>query len=743
MKSKREAVNYIKNFQNNDGVSRYYFNEIRKNKNFGKSINKHIQNSSIFLEPVYKKRKAELLNQQRFSITQNNSPNNNLKKINNLKSKYSGESFHHKKKSPLKNQNDSDSLISTCEYKSKNELLKQNSEIKKSNYKNKIEVNNIPNNNIIIDINDSNGSLNSGNYVDESHSLTEYKDEYKNIKKYIDHKLEKEIKKLKNNKKEEDINLVKEEYNKLKKEYDHLKETHLKLINEYNIMKNRNRKLNYERFEISRNLDEIYNSQTPNDNIDILCATIDNLEEENNALKNKLKNASSFLQNEKITHFQLCFISEVTKKGEDNYIKIKKYHTPDKYNKNENHFKRFIEINNNENFKKLKDNYNDLNEKYNYLKNEFIKIMNEFNSIKKQENTTNLNFEKSFCILNQASENITDVCNFSFKDINQNEELKCSLEKKIVNYPSNFYANSIIQCLVNVNKLFIYFLNDFPKNSLGLKKKNSKNIKILNSFHSLIEDISKNKDNFSYNNSETLNNFKEVISEYNPKIFDLNCKDFLLNLLQIFHDEFNYLDNKIIFRTKSYNNLNDFNKDYNIKNSSIISDLFFGTFEYKRQCKLCQNITFSFEKFKFLSFGICKQYKNEFNIYNGFEDNEKAKSLSYQCNNCRRFCEFECSYKIIEPPKELLININYSRFKPSKINFDNKIDITKFVNSDFGTSNEYRINCVCSKTESNYITYCWNRDNEKWYIFDNSSFKECDEKDIYLGDPYLLLYEKI
>jgi hypothetical protein len=112
-----------------------------------------------------------------------------------------------------------------------------------------------------------------------------------------------------------------------------LEKTHLKLIDECNILKDRNRKLNYERFEINKNLDEMYNSQTLNYNYDILQLAIDNLEEENKALKNKLKSTtSSFFQNEKITHFQLCFISEITKKG-DNYIKIKKYHTPDKYKK--------------------------------------------------------------------------------------------------------------------------------------------------------------------------------------------------------------------------------------------------------------------------------------------------------------------------------------------------------------------------------------------------------------------------
>ena len=719
MKSKRESVDLNKIFKFQDGVSRNYFNEIRKNKNSGKSSNKHIKNSTLFFEPVYQKRKIEAA---RYSITQNNSPKNDLKNINNLKPEYTGKTFNLKKK-----------LLSSHQNKSTNELLKQKSERKKNNSKNRIGVNYSPNQNIIIGINDTNESLNSsnsGNYDDDSYSLNEYK----NIKKYIDSNIKKEIKKLKY-REEDDINLVKEEYNKLKKEYDHLKKIHLNLKNEYNKIKNMNRKLNYERFEINKNLDEIYNSQPQNENYDILFKTIDNLEEENKKLKNILNSKSSFLQNEKITHFQLCFISEITKKGDNE--KIKKYHTPDKYNKKDNIYNKLIEINNNENFKKLKDNYNDLYEKYKYLKN-------EFNIIKKQENTNkNINLEQSFCILNQASENIIDDCNFSFKDVNHNEEPKCLLGKKINSYSSNFYVNSIIQCLVNVKKLFVYFLNDFPKNSSKLKQKNSQNIKVLDAFHSLIEDISKNKDNFSYNNSVSLNNFKKVVSIYNSKIFDLNCEDFLLNLLQIFHEEFNYLDNKHFFKSKSYKTFNEFNKNYNKNNSSIISDLFFGTAEYKKQCSFCKNITFVFEKFKFLSFGTCKKYKNEFNIYNGFEDNEKAKSLSYQCNNCRRFCEFECSYKIANPPKELLININYSRFKPPKIDFDKKIDITKFVNPNFGTNNKYIINCVCSKIESNYFTYCWNRDNEKWYIFDNSSFKECEEKDIYLGYPYLLLYERL
>ena len=81
--------------------------------------------------------------------------------------------------------------------------------------------------------------------------------------------------------------------------------------------------------------------------------------------------------------------------------------------------------------------------------------------------------------------------------------------------------NSIIQCLLHVNKLTEYFLNDYPKSSLELKQKN-KNIiskgKISDTFHSLIQEIVKNNGKYSLQNFLPLNNFKEVICTYNQKI---------------------------------------------------------------------------------------------------------------------------------------------------------------------------------------------------------------------------------
>ena len=56
---------------------------------------------------------------------------------------------------------------------------------------------------------------------------------------------------------------------------------------------------------------------------------------------------------------------------------------------------------------------------------------------------------------------------------------------------------------------------------------------------------------------------------------------------------------------------------------------------------------------------------------------------------------------------------------------------------------ELIVSAIRMKQKTKNISYCWNKDNEKWNIFDDSSFNECEEKDIYLGNPYLLLYERL
>ena len=100
----------------------------------------------------------------------------------------------------------------------------------------------------------------------------------------------------------------------------------------------------------------------------------------------------------------------------------------------------------------------------------------------------------------------------------------------------------------------------------------------------------------------------------------------------------------------------------------------------------------------------------------------------------------------------MIINIDYGKnkkYQPSDIKFDEIIDITKYVNFKFGTPLRYQITGICTHLRNSgffghYIAFCKNKENEKWYSFNDSSCNEIKNNDeIYKGSPYILLFEKI
>ena len=346
---------------------------------------------------------------------------------------------------------------------------------------------------------------------------------------------------------------------------------------------------------------------------------------------------------------------------------------------------------------------------------------------------------------------------------------------------SNYYLNSIIQSLLHISELDNYFLNEYPKNSLIFKQKNKNNTtkgEISSAFYNLVKNIceeeSDKEDKTLYiknnkkrrntcisrsrQNSEYIEKLKKVISSHNIKLEKLqsdNYNHFIQYLLQIMHEELNNLefknlDNLInkIELNQSNNIFNDFTLVNNIKNNSIFSKLFYGIYEDSLECNFCKNITFNYQNFGFISFDTKLYNKKVFNIYNGFEDNQKKSltSIELHCQYCNKLSKAEYCRKIIEPPTILIITINYNENNEllhSKINFEEIIDITKYISFNFGYPIKYRILSVCTLFRDNYINYCWNKENQKWYKFNDSYFSESQANDIFIGSPYLLLYEKL
>ena len=369
-------------------------------------------------------------------------------------------------------------------------------------------------------------------------------------------------------------------------------------------------------------------------------------------------------------------------------------------------------------------------------------------------------------------------------------------KKGLNNIGSTYYMNATLQCLLHVNDLIVYFLDEFPKDQktlLNINKDASTGGDISRAFFNLVsgvceseEMMKKNKlnphtsgkdfhwnflgfwgnsknNNDNYSNTFSPDDFKRTLGIHNPKFRKFESNDFkylILFLLQTMHEELNYFGNKNqrlegfpnqydLFQAYSY-----FYTNYNTNNFSKISLLFYGTYMNTTKCNMCKKILYNFQKFEFISFGMFYYNKKKFNLIDGFKDNSRTGLLTgdnkFFCQFCNKMQEAETSCKIFEPPKYLLINIDYGKnkkYQPSSIEFDDIIDITQFVAFDYKQKIKYKILGVCthygySGRFGHYVAFCRNREN-KWYEFNDSSCSECSRSSINRGSPYLLLYERI
>ena len=341
------------------------------------------------------------------------------------------------------------------------------------------------------------------------------------------------------------------------------------------------------------------------------------------------------------------------------------------------------------------------------------------------------------------------------------------------NVGSTCFMNATLQCLLHISELNLYFLNEYPNDYNILRTKNSSSETMGNislAYYNVINEvylksIQCNNNYYMNNNSFAPNEFKETLGKYNSQFryYEANdSKDLILYLLQTFHEELNYFGDQPfpvnLLRPNQLNRadtFNYFNNTYNIQNFSIVSKLFYGTYENIIKCCNCNKMYFSYQKFEFISFSTYNYRNGIFNIYNGFQDNQAIQYLQgnnkYFCPSCQNLYDGETCCKIITPPSKLIINIDYGKNKINNVKqliFDETIDITSFINFNFGKKIIYQISGVCTHLGSSgptghYIAYCRNKQTGMWYNFNDSFVRLCDKNEIYRGSPYLLVYEQI
>ena len=329
--------------------------------------------------------------------------------------------------------------------------------------------------------------------------------------------------------------------------------------------------------------------------------------------------------------------------------------------------------------------------------------------------------------------------------------------------------NAILQFLIHIPDLSLYFLNEYPNDKKILESKNPNSPTkgdLSEAYYKVVSGVEKKSKEDVENNSYNPKNFKEKLGEYNEqfKQYEANdSKDLILYLLQTFHEELNYFGDKTaptnITLPNSTSRENTYNYSifqlYNTTNFSKISQLFYGTYETIITCSECEKSFYSYQKFEFIEFPTFSYKNKEFDIMNGFKDIESKQYLKdnnkYKCNICNKLVEAETICKIIDLPKYLILNINYGTNKINnvkKLIFDHEIDLKEYLSLYWGQKTKYKLVAICTHLGSSgqtghYITFCLNKGNNEWYKFSDSDVNKCEEKNIYNGSPYLLLYEMI
>ena len=412
-------------------------------------------------------------------------------------------------------------------------------------------------------------------------------------------------------------------------------------------------------------------------------------------------------------------------------------------------------------------------------------ILNNKNKIDEIINSFNINDFRN--TIRDIRENMDNIARLNYEmyllnqqRISQNKPYIFS-KKGLKNFGSTNYMNAALQFLFHINELIIYFIEGYPKEHQHLMEINKDNViskgDISRQIYNLVINVNENSgninnnncqsddsDNNSYNKDFSPINFQSILGKYNPQFKNLeanDAKDLILYLLQTMHEELNHKGNQnkqLNFIPDQYNlyeTYKNFITNYNTNNLSKISLLFYGTYKTTTTCSFCKKKSYNFQKFECISFEMINYNRKKFNILDGFRDNSNPILLKDDnrlfCNYCNKSQEAEISCKIFEPPNNLLINIDYGKnkiYQPSSVEFDEEIDITKFVDFDFENRIRYKIISVCtyygfSGDYGHYIVFCRNKKNNIWYEFNDSFYSQCSKKEIYGGSPYLLLYERI
>ena len=256
-------------------------------------------------------------------------------------------------------------------------------------------------------------------------------------------------------------------------------------------------------------------------------------------------------------------------------------------------------------------------------------------------------------------------------------------------------------------------------------------------FSSIIERMEKNNSILP-----KVENFKKLKNKENKKIEDLPINEILEFILETLHEELNE-NKKEENNNMIFNSYDEYIKNYNEYNKSIIQKLFFGFYKYKVTCKKCKKEIKQFDKFTIKYFDLTEK---ENSIIDLIKNNNEKIIKTLQCQQCNKSYEYKIiDHANIEFPDILIINFNKiekcnikdykSNLKIGKENYNLICFIAKVPYL-------YYLNEKNQKKDVKYDVFYLKNNNWYVYIIDKEKYEFFDGIKRINVNPLIAFYQK-
>ena len=342
-----------------------------------------------------------------------------------------------------------------------------------------------------------------------------------------------------------------------------------------------------------------------------------------------------------------------------------------------------------------------------------------FSDKSKREVFTLEDFNKKYSNINNEVYNNKEVYENNIeekKNLENSDEIKLQETNKIglQNIGSTCYMNATLQCFCHIRRFISYFkeknFNKLSQDTLSISFK-----KLID--HLWSKDLSPNK---IENNYYIPTDFRAKIANKSD-LFQNNvandAKDLVNFIIMTLHDELNKAKKN---NTNNFQNgvmINQFNKklvlenfvkEFEKNNKSIISEIFYAMNLSETQCTFCKKILYNYQiyyfivfpleevrKFKYPQFYINNNFNNypqynqinnynnipkEVSIYDCFEYDRKMNNMIGQnqmyCNYCKANTNCIMVTKLVTGPEVLILLLNRGK----GLEFDVKINFVEYLN---------------------------------------------------------------